>query len=76
MVCNTELMGFLLCPLSGILKNIQSRKLYLFPFSGEGVGDTILGPLEIANLNHWIQHSRCLPPPRLRTETDTVSYVL
>jgi hypothetical protein len=32
--------------------------------------DTLLGPLERANLNHWTQQSRCLPPPHLRTETD------
>jgi hypothetical protein len=29
------------------------RKLDLFSPSGEGVEDTLLGPLERVNLNHW-----------------------
>jgi hypothetical protein len=38
---------------SGILKNITFRGLDLFPFSGDGVGDTPLGLLEWGNLNCW-----------------------
>jgi hypothetical protein len=30
------------------------RKLDLFPSSGEGRTPTLLGPLERANLNHWV----------------------
>jgi hypothetical protein len=29
------------------------RKLDLFPSSREGLGDTLLGPLERASLSHW-----------------------
>jgi hypothetical protein len=36
---------FGLCPSSGIVKNTTSRKLDVFPPSGEGVGDTYsVGP--------------------------------
>jgi hypothetical protein len=48
---------FGLCPSSGILeaKNTTFWKMDLFPSSGEGeVTPTLLGPLERANLNHWI----------------------
>jgi hypothetical protein len=31
------------------------RKLDLFPSSGEEKTSTLLGPLERANLNYWIQ---------------------
>jgi hypothetical protein len=37
------------------LENTTFRKQDLFPSSGEGVGETyLLGPLEIADLNHVI----------------------
>jgi hypothetical protein len=40
MVYNTrDYWIFGLCPLSGILMNTTPQKLYLFPSSGEGVGD-------------------------------------
>jgi hypothetical protein len=43
---------FGLCPWLGILKNTRFRKLYLFPPSGEALGDTysVLGLLERADL--------------------------
>jgi hypothetical protein len=34
--------------------HISTRKLDLFPSSGEGVGDTLLGLLERANLNQLL----------------------
>jgi hypothetical protein len=50
--------SFGLFPSSGILENrkITFRKLDLFPSSSEEAGKTPiqLGPLERANLNHWI----------------------
>jgi hypothetical protein len=49
-----------LCPSSGKLGNTAFRKLALLPSSGEGGGkvSTLLGPLESANLNHWINYVR------------------
>jgi hypothetical protein len=48
---------FGLCPSFGILKNTTFQKLVLFPSSAQGVGDTLLGPLERANnLSHSSNH--------------------
>jgi hypothetical protein len=41
------LMGFLTCQSPSIVKNITLRKLDLFSFSGKGVGDALLDPLEV-----------------------------
>jgi hypothetical protein len=57
MVYNTQnYWGFGLFTSSGILGNTTFRKLDLFPSSGEGGGEDTysVGPLERANLNHWI----------------------
>jgi hypothetical protein len=60
---------FGICPPSGILKTIQHNVfLNWICFRPQMMGEThtLLGPLERANLNHWI----------LRTETDPVSEML
>jgi hypothetical protein len=42
-------------------ENTIFQKLDLFPSSGERETPPLLGPLERANLNHWIQFSkRCV----------------
>jgi hypothetical protein len=55
------------CPSSGIKKlecNISKRDL--FPSSGEGrKTPTLLGPLERANLNHWVSAALCKGPYRV-----------
>jgi hypothetical protein len=56
---------------SGVLKSLKItmfRKLDLFPSSSEGTS-TLLGPLEIANPNHWTTYIRKLQLYKyLRTE--------
>jgi hypothetical protein len=54
MMYNTrDYCGFGLCPSFGILKNTAFRKRALYPFSGEGVGDTYsVGSVGRTNLNH------------------------
>jgi hypothetical protein len=52
-----DYLDFGLCPSSGILKK-KFRKLDLFLSSGEGVRDTLLGPLERVNL------IQCLKDPQ------------
>jgi hypothetical protein len=48
-----------ICPSSGILENITFRKLNLFPSSGERrESPAPLGPLERANLSHWLFPAR------------------
>jgi hypothetical protein len=79
---------FGLRPSSGILNNTAFRKLICFRPQVRGWETPILlGPLERANLSHWMilieissfyltQQSRGLPPPRLKMETDPVSETL
>jgi hypothetical protein len=60
MVYNTQNYWVLgLFPSSGILETRDTtfRKLNLFPLSDEW-GDTQLGPLEGAILDHWTKHVR------------------
>jgi hypothetical protein len=62
----TELMGFWSSSIVRTLKNhkIKTRRLgnwICFRPQVRGA-PTLLGPLERANLNHWTQESRCLPP--------------
>jgi hypothetical protein len=68
-----------------ILENSTSRKLDLFPFSGDGEGNTLLGPLERALLpldeNRGYLFLRdpteqVSPSPYLKVETDPGSETL
>jgi hypothetical protein len=65
-------MDFVHRPVFKQLENTAFRKLDLFLSSVEGETPTVLGLLEGANLNHWIQQGRCFPF-HVRMETDTVS---
>jgi hypothetical protein len=50
---------------SGILNYLRTQRFgnWMFPSSGERrETPTVLGPLERANLIHWIQENMCLPP--------------
>jgi hypothetical protein len=57
------------------LKNTTFRKLDLFPSSGKiKVAPTLLGPLERASLNHWIEAGRW--PKSKSTNVSTCTSVL
>jgi hypothetical protein len=78
----SELLGFELCPSSGILqtrKQSVSENWICFRHQVRGETPTqLLGPLQRANLSHWRLDLSKGPnwidvfPPHLRTETDPV----
>jgi hypothetical protein len=81
---SSDLLGFRTLSIvrsSKKLENTTFRKLDLFLSSGEG-GEipTLFGPLERANLNHWLVLSkgpnRIGALPHLRKETDPVPETL
>jgi hypothetical protein len=58
LLSGSELLGFGLCPLPGILKSREQRfgNRTCFRPQVRGETTTLLGPLQIASSNHWTAH--------------------